>query len=242
MVLSPTTTTTKTKGNPMKKEEVEITIAKSLVKGFDYRKNKVINIKGNITYVVEHGEKGRTGYFFDYSGPNPIYLGDLGEESLANVTKCIAKEVIARLRLPKKVVVMPETKTHTATSNWWSLSTYTSIPRVVILTPHKKFFEMNKKLVKLGLPQVNIMDWYYGKVFGKRDSWGITGKLYYAEKEEKLDKVLAYLKGKKKLSYELVREERLGNMEYGIEYETEWDGAIVYRLKFTDAKGKVTEI
>ena len=79
-------------------------------------------------------------------------------------------------------------------------------------------------------------------VSGKRSSIFSHNVNYYAEDSEKCQKVLAYLKGKKKLSYDYVDDDNLEDRERGIKYETEWEGRMSKQIRFKDAKGKTFTI
>lgn len=48
---------------------------------------------------------------------------------------------------------------------------------------------------------------------------------------------MEFLKGCRRAEVSIVRQENLGDMEYGEEHETEWSGNINYLLKVS-AKGK----
>ena len=110
------------------------------------------------------------------------------------------------------------------------------------MRPCKEFFAINKKLKALGLNEINFKDWYVDYVSGKRSSIFSHDVSYYAEDSEKCQKVLAYLKGKKKLSYDYVDDDCLDDRERGIKYETEWEGRMSKQIRFKDAKGKTFTI
>ena len=121
-------------------------------------------------------------------------------------------------------------------------SKYYTTKRILLIRPCKEFFAINKKLKSLGLSEINFKDWYHCEVAGKRSSIFSRYYHYYAENSDKCHKVLDYLKGKKKLTYQFINADDLGDRRRGEEYETEWYGSEAKEIQFKDAKGKITTI
>jgi len=215
-------------------------VAKTLVKEFKANKEaSSIPLQSSFDWI---GTNTKSGYWFRHDDSKlNLFFGELDEEGLARLTRDVANVIDGLLKLPKKMLVFKDVKEH---SKWmgWSSYKYTLVKKYVIITPCKQFLSINKKLIKLGLKPIPFEEWYWGDVSGKRDHIFSVEKNYYCTNEMKCNEVLNILKGKKKLSYEIVRVEDFEDREYGIRHETEWYGHLYYRLKFTDAKGKTALI
>lgn len=209
--------------------------ARTLVRDFKAAEDaNAILIEDAFTMVISSK---RSGYYFRHDdSKEEIYFGDLGKEDFASLTCEIAQAVKGMLKLPKRTLVFNDERKHLRLIGW-TTSRYTSVNRIVILTPCREFGAVNKKLAKLGLKPIPFTEWYHGAVFGKREDYEMTELIYNAGNAERCKAVLEYLKGKKKLAYEIVREENFDDRERGIEYETEWYGHLYFRVRFTDAKG-----
>ena len=209
--------------------------ARTLVREFKADKDaNAIRIDDAFTMVITNKRSGW--YFRRGDSKAEIYFGDLGDEAYAKLTCEIAQAVKGMLKLPKRTLVFMDERRHSRLVGWTSVH-YTSVNRIVILTPCREFGAVNKKLVRLGLKPIPFAEWYHGAVFGKRADYDMEELIYNAANAERCKAVLDYLKGKKKLAYEIVREEHFHDRERGIEYETEWSGHLYFRLRFTDAKG-----
>ena len=223
----------------MKREEQVRKVARTLVREFKAKKDaKAIRIEDAFTRVTT--SKG-TDISFRYDDPKlRLLFGDLDDEGFAGLTREVAAAVESMLRLPKKMLVHKDTDERTVWRGY-SSRTYRKVRKFVIVTPCREFGAVNAKLVKLGLKPIPFAEWYHGAVSGKRASYWMDEKNYFAEDVKTCGKVLDYLKGKKRLAYELVRDESFEDRDYGIRHETEWYGHLAYRIRFTDARGgKVT--
>ena len=209
--------------------------ARTLVREFKADKDaNAIRIDDAFTMVISTKRSGC--YFRHDDSKAEIYFGNLEKEAFAKLTCEIADAVMRMLKLPKRTLVFTDERRHSRVIGWSSVH-YTSVNRIVILTPCREFGAVNKKLVKLGLLPIPFAEWYHGAVFGKRANYEMVEMIYNAANAERCKAVLDYLKGKKKLAYEIVREEDFEEQEHGIKYETEWEGHLYFRLRFTDAKG-----
>ena len=90
---------------------------------------------------------------------------------------------------------------------------------------------------KLGLKPIDPKEWWSADVSGKRAQIFDSEYYYKATHPKVCESVLAYLKGKKKLSYEFKYFEDCDEREYGIKYETEWYGHTYNDILFTDSRG-----
>ena len=210
--------------------------ARTLVREFKADKDaNAIRIDDAFTWV---GSNKGSGYYFKHDEPKlEIYFGDLDDEGYARLTCDIASAIDPMLKLPKRMLVFKDERKHSTWSGW-SSHTYWSVKGYAIVTPCREFNAINKKLAKLGLKPIPFAEWFHCGVFGKRADYSLEEKIYNAANANRCKAVLDYLKGKKKLAYEIVREEHFEEREHGIEYETEWEGHLYFRLAFTDAKGK----
>jgi len=219
-------------------------VAKTLLKEYKASEDKDhISIAGGFTYVTSNKFNG-THVVWRYDYKKGVDFGDLSEEGLANITCRIADAICSKLKVKKSEILFRNNKEHTKWSSGWSCysRTYVECKSISILRPCKGFFAINKKLKALGLAEIDFKKWYRCSVFGKRSTIFDRDYRYYAESEKMCDKVLAYLKGKKKVSYEFVDEEDKSEREYGERYETEWSGWESSEICFTDAKGHKTMI
>ena len=219
----------------MNREEQVRKVARTLVREFKADKDaNTIRIQDAFTSVISNK---RSGSYFRYGKKSEVYFGNLDAERFANLTCEIARAIDGMLKLPKRTLVYKDERRHSRLVGWSSIH-YASVSGYVIVTPCREFGAINKKLVKIGLNPIPFAEWYHGAVFGKRADYDMEEMIFNAANAERCKKVLEYLKGKKKLAYEIVREEEFHDRERGIEYETEWSGHLYFRLKFTDAKGK----
>ena len=210
--------------------------ARTLVREFKADKGaNAIRIEDAFRMVISNKRSGV--YFRHDDSKAEVYFGNLEKEAFAKLTCEVADAVMGMLKLSKRTLVFKDERRHSRVIGWTSLH-YTSVNRIVILTPSREFGAVNKKLVKLGLNPIPFAEWYHGAVFGKRADYEMVEMIYNAADAERCKAVLEYLKGKKKLTWEIVREEHFDDRERGIEYETEWNGHLYFRLRFTDAKGK----
>lgn len=144
----------------------------------------------------------------------------------------ISRLVSERLHLPKKYIRLDENDTR-----WTGWSRHDYVKTIRVIKPCPAFFSLQKRLAKLGCKAIDPFEWGTHRISGKRD------KVYFRE-ERKLGaldpavctRVLEFLKGKKKISATLERDE-LSDREHGIEYETEWYGEEYMILVLTDAQG-----
>ena len=219
-------------------------VAKILLKEFKASEEKdKIRISGGFTWVTSNKFNG-THVIWRHDYKEGVDFGDLSEEGLANITVRIANAICSKLKLKKNEIIFRNNEEHTQWGHGWSCYSrkYTECRSIGIVRPCKGFFAINKKLKALGLNEINFKKWYHCGVFGKRSTIFSRDYHYYAESEKKCAKVLAYLKGKKKVSYEFVDEEDKSEMEYGERYETEWSGSESSEICFTDSKGHKTMI
>ena len=219
-------------------------VAKTLVKEFKASEDKdKIRISAGFTYVTSSKFNG-THVIWRYDYKESVDFGDLSEEGLANITCRIADAICSKMKLKKNEILFRNTEEHTKWASGWygSPRQYVECKSIGIVRPCKAFFAINKKLKALGLNEINFKDWYRCDVSGKRSSIFSRDYSYYAESEEKCEKVLAYLKGKKKVSYDYVSVDDLDDRRRGEEYETEWYGSETRQIRFTDSKGKKTII
>lgn len=228
-----------------KTEEERINwVAKVLLKEYKASEDKDrIDIHNVFTYVTTNKYNG-THIVFRHDCKEGVDFGELSEEAFGTVTYKIADAICAKLKLKKNEILYRDNEEHTKWSSGWSYYSrkYWSCNAIEIIRPCKGFFTINKKLKALGLGEIDFKKWYHCSVFGKRSTIFDRDYHYYAENEKKCDKVLAYLKGKKKVSYEFVDEEDKSEREYGERYETEWSGSECSEICFTDSKGHKTVI
>jgi len=190
----------------------------------------------------------------EFNGPHVIFrhdykdevdFGELSDEGFGNITCSIADAICAKLKLKKSEIIHRDVKESSDWHGSWYggySSRYSTCHSIGVIRPCKGFFAINKKLKALGLTEIDFRKWYDCSVFGKRSHIFDRVFHYYAENEKKCARVLDYLKGKKKVSYEFVDEEDKSEREYGERYETEWSGSESSELCFTDSKGHKTVI
>lgn len=191
------------------------------------------------------GSSKYSGWHEIFHGDKEIDFGELSEEAFGDITCRIADAICAKIKVKKNEILYRDVREDTKWSSgmWYSHSSnYYTTKRILIVRPCKEFFAINKKLKSLGLSEINFKDWYYCEVGGKRSSIFSRYYHYYAENPEKCQKVLDYLKGKKKLSYSYVDDDDLEDRRRGEEYETEWEGYESKQIQFKDAKGKTKTI
>ena len=225
-------------------EEKVAFVAKKLLKEFKSDKDASgISITGNFSDMSSNKFNGvhtifRSGY------DEEVDFGELSDEAFGSITCKIADAICAKLKVKKSAIVHRDTRreTYSPCGTWWSSRDYTITKRIVVVYPCKEFFAINKKLKSLGLSEINFKDWYHCDVAGKRSSIFSRYYHYYAEVPEKCQKVLDYIKGKKKLSYSYVNDDDLDDRRRGEEYETEWYGSESKQIQFKDSKGKTTTI
>lgn len=224
-------------------EEKVAFVAKSLIKEFKSSGDKNrIDIYNHFTSTSCPGKY--TGYHMVFHGDKEVDFGELSDEAFGSLTCKIADAICAKLKVKKSAIVHRDTRqeTYSPCGTWWSSRDYTITKRIVVVYPCKEFFAINKKLKSLGLSEINFKDWYHCDVSGKRSSIFSRYYTYYAENSEKCQKVLAYLKGKKKLTYQFINADDLDDRRRGEEYETEWYGSVAKEIQFKDAKGKIKTI
>ena len=233
------------KKNATIEEKIEAA-TKVLLKKFKASEDKrEIGILHHFTRVIS-SKLGEYVSFKCWDGKKPVEIdfGNLSESGLGDVSCKIADAIVKKLKLKKGEIIHREVEEHDIRGrNWWvNYGKYRTTERLEIVRPCKEFFAINKKLKALGLNEINFKDWYVDYVSGKRSSIFSHDVSYYAEDSEKCQKVLAYLKGKKKLSYDYVNDDCLDDRERGIKYETEWEGRLSKQIRFKDAKGKTFTI
>ena len=219
-------------------------VAKTLVKEFKASEDKdKIRISRNFTYVTSNKFSG-THVVFRHDYKEGVDFGDLSDEGFANITCRIADAICSKLKPKKNEILFRNNEEHTKWSSGWSYYSwkYVECKSIGIIHPCKGFFAINKKLKALGLNEIDFKKWYHCEVAGKRSSIFSRDYNYYAESEAKCEKVLAYLKGKKKVSYDYVSVDDLEDRRRGEEYETEWYGSESRQIRFTDSKGHKTTI
>lgn len=217
-------------------------VAKCLLKEFKSSEDKNrIDIYNHFTSTSCPGKY--TGYHTMFHGDKEIDFGEMSDEAFGSLTRQIADAICAKLKVKKSAIVHRDTRqeTYSPSGVWWSSRDYTITKRIIVVYPCKEFFAINKKLKALGLKEINFKDWYYCDVAGKRSSIFSRYYHYYAENPKKCQKVLDYLKGKKKLTYQFINVDDLEDRRRGEEYETEWYGSESKQLYFTDSKGNTTQ-
>lgn len=228
-------------------EEKVAFVAKKLLKEFksSEKEASVIPITSNFTEVSSNKFNGVHVVFrSDYK--EEVDFGELSDEAFGGITCKIADAICTKLKVKKREIlyrdILEESKW--VGSAWYSgyYSKYSIAKRIMVIRPCKEFFAINKKLKVLGLSEINFKDWYHCEVAGKRSSIFSRDYTYYAENEGKCKKVLDYLKGKKKLTYDFVNCDDLEDRRRGEYYETEWYGSESKQIQFTDSKGKTTTI
>ena len=223
-------------------EEKVAFVAKSLLKEYKASEDKkCIPIYDHFTST---GSNKYNGWHMVFHGDKEIDFGEMSDEAFGSLTCKIADAICAKLKVKKSAIVHRDERqeTYSPSGSWWSSRDYTITKRVIVVYPCKEFFAINKKLKALGLNEIFFKDWFYCDVSGKRSSIFSRYYHYYAENPKKCQKVLDYLKGKKKLTYQFINVDDLEDRRRGEEYETEWYGSESKQLRFTDSKGKTTTI
>lgn len=195
-------------------------------------------------YFVSMSTNKYSGWHQVFRGDDDIDFGELSDEAFGAITCKIADAVCAKLKTKKNEIVYRDEKEEYKYAGMWSSypTTWRVCQKILIVRPCKAFAVINKKLKTLGLKEIFFKDWYHCEVAGKRSSIFSRHYTYFAENETKCQKVLAYLKGKKKLAYDFVNDDDLNDRCRGEEYETEWYGSEAKQIRFTDARGKTTTI
>ena len=225
-------------------EEKVTFVAKTLVKEFKSAKDEnYLGITRNFSYVTSNKFSG-THIVFRSGYKEEVDFGDLADDSFGDITCQIANAICAKLKPKKTEILSRNNETGSKWSGGWCSRSreYVTCKGIYLIKPCKGFFAINKKLKALGLDEINFKDWYHCEVAGKRSSIFSRDYHWYAESEKKCAKVLDYLKGKKKLSYEFVDCDDLEDRRRGEEYETEWYGSEAKEIRFKDSKGHFTTI
>ena len=217
-------------------------VAKYLLKEFKASKDqKCIPIT---KYFTDTSSNKYSGWHKVFEGDVEIDFGELSDEAFGAITCKIADAICAKLKTKKNEIVYRDEKEDYKYASVWSSyrTTWRVCRKILIVRPCKGFAAINKKLKALGLKEIFFKDWYHCEVAGKRSSIFSRHYTYFAENETKCQKVLAYLKGKKKLAYDFVNDDDLSDRRRGEEYETEWYGSEAKQIRFTDARGKTATI
>ncbi len=218
-------------------------VAKCLLKDFKASEEKsCISIYDHFTSTSSNKYNG---WHMVFHGDKEIDFGELSDEAFGDVTCKIADAICAKLKVKKTEILYRDERQGTVHRGTWYAgwdSHYTTTKRIILVRPCKEFFAINKKLKALGLQEINFRDWYYCEVGGKRSSIFSRHYHYYAESQKKCQKVLDYLKGKKKLTYQFINVDDLEDRRRGEEYETEWYGSESKQIYFTDSKGHTTSV
>ena len=224
-------------------EEKVAFVAKVLVKEFKKSDESYLRISGNFSYVCSNKFNG-THTVFRADHKEEVDFGDLADDSFGDITCRIADKICSKLKIKKGEILSRNNETGSKWSGGWCSRPreYITCKGIYLIKPCKGFFAINKKLKALGLNEINFKDWYHCDVAGKRSSIFSRDYHWYAESEKKCEKVLEYLKGKKKLTYEFVDCDDLEDRRRGEEYETEWYGSMAKEIQFTDVKGHQTVI
>lgn len=227
-------------------EEKVAFVAKSLIKEFksDHEASG-ISITKNFNHVSSSKFNGVHTIF--HSGhKDEVDFGELSDEAFGSLTCQIADAICAKFKLKKNEILYRDVREESkwVGSAWYSgyYNKYNITKKILLIRPCKEFLAINKKLRSLGLSEINFKDWYHCDVAGKRSSIFSRSYSYYAENKDKCQKVLDYLKGKKKLTYSYVNVDNLEDRGYGEEYETEWYGSESKQIQFKDSKGQTTTI
>ena len=225
-------------------EEKIAFVAKTLVKEFKDSKepSRGIRIASKFSDVGSNTFNG-IHTIFRHDSKQEVDFGDISDETYGNITCRIADAICAKIKVKKNEILYRDVREDLNWSGWSSYPhKYKTTKKILIIRPCKEFFAINKKLNSLGLNAINFKDWYYCEVAGKRSSIFSRDYHYYAENKGKCQKVLDFLKGKKKLTYDFVDVDDLEDRIRGEEYETEWYGSESKQIRFMDSKGKPTTI
>ena len=230
-------------------EEKVAFVAKKLLKEFKSsdKDAKEISISGNFNDVSSPNKyKGVHVIFRHGYGKDEVDFGELSDEGFGNITCRIADAICAKLKVKKSEILYRDVREESkwVGSVWYSghYNKYNITKKILVIRPCKEFFAINKKLKALGLSEINFKDWYHCDVAGKRSSIFSRHYHYYAESQKKCQRVLEYLKGKKKLTYQFISVDDLEDRRRGEEYETEWYGSESKQIYFTDSKGHTTSV
>lgn len=122
---------------------------------------------------------------------------------------------------------------------WYERNNYRALSSVEIVKPCKEFFKLLKKVEQVcdGANSIDPFMWGTDRVFGKRSSYSVCKRELSCLDSVMCEKVLAYLKGKRKAIIEIRKVEHLEDREYGERFETEWSGSIDYRLAVSTSEG-----
>ena len=192
--------------------------------------SKVTDGKGNSRFVFGygHGSDGKEkGISF------PFTEDTYSVQSMAAAVYAELKPLLDR-KLKKGVLLLPKYETmqyRFRRFGFWDWKDVEVFSSVTIIKPCKAFAKLNKKLVALGLKEIEPMRWNRCGVFGKREDYSITDCNYCCTSEKLCEEVLAFLKGRKRAEVEYVRHDDMQDREHGIRYETEWGWAIYNVLK-----------
>lgn len=231
-------------------EEKVAHIAKVLVKEFKSRKGSEnsIGITGWFRTIVtsRNGKTLPPDVTFEF-GKERIGFGDISESELGNITCRIGDAICSKLKAKKSEILYKDIEEESKWVNggMWSMGherKWNVCHKIVLVKPCKEFSAINKKLAKLGCPEIKFQEWYYAEVGGKRSYTYSRYYHYYCENAKMCGKVLEYLKGKKKLAWEYFDDDDLEDRERGERYETEWSGSESRKIRFIDAKGHKTPI
>lgn len=216
--------------NVAKVAKAFVAYAKNQMKAQD---NNTIRLSlNNISRVF--GKKDYLLFYTDGSN-TPIKLPDMGRGELAYFTAAVSSEIIARLKLSKAWLCKEVEYTVTEGSLMTPIE-YHGVRGIVLVKPCKEFYALLRKLTAIGVT-LQWDEWRHDIVFGKRSQYSVSDSVYAATRQTPCAKVLEFLKGCRRAEVSIVRQENLGDMEYGEEHETEWSGNINYLLKVS-AKGK----
>lgn len=226
-------------------EEKVAFVAKKILKEFKSSEDKSrIDIYNHFTSTSCPGKY--TGYHMVFHGDKEVDFGELSDEAFGSLTCKIADAICAKLKVKKSEILYKDVREESkwVGSAWYSghYNKYNITKKILVVRPCKEFFAINKKLNALGLSEINFKDWYHCDVAGKRSSIFSRHYHYYAESQKKCQRVLDYLKGKKKLTYQFINVNDLDDRRRGEEYETEWYGSESKQIYFTDSKGNTTSI
>jgi hypothetical protein len=124
---------------------------------------------------------------------------------------------------------------------WYSRREHQAFTRCFFYKPCKEFKKLTKRLSDLGKPVPDLgWNWRIDYVGGKRSWYNVEESIPRCTSSKKVNEVLDFLKGLKKVDVEIKRYENLDDRERGIRYETEWSGSIEYCLNIRAAKGAIS--
>lgn len=215
-------------------------IAKSLVKEFQE------NVKeGKKSFRVELG-------FWTHITQNGRFLTytyDGKEYKLPNVEGYEYAEMVNAIRNEFKTLVEKKLKGYEMRSNygtvssggpWYSRRDYKAFSSCDFYKPCKEFKKLTKRLSDLGQPFPDLgWNWRIDYVGGKRSWYNVEESKNYATDPKKVLAALDALKGLKKATVSIKELDYLDDRQRGIEYETEWEGSIEYRLQIESSRGRV---